>query len=356
VERVADRVRGYLTSAFPVVPELAARPKPLRVLVASHDLKFFGRIKDFLSALPGVELRLDLWPTMTTHDERTSRALNRWADVVICEWCGPNAIWYSQHKRPGQRLIVRLHRTELYNTYPSKVAIEAVDRVVCVSSLYATLTAELAGWPRDKIVVIPNSVDVGQLDRPKLADAQWSVGFIGLAPIERKRFDRALEILSMLRQRDPRFRLVVKTKMPWEYPWIWAEPVERELTSRALYRLRHDPTIRDAVSFDGFGADVGSWLRGVGFLVSSSEDESFHLAPAEGMASGAVPVIINWPGADAIYSPQWIHSSTEEMAEFIDSAVSSGQWGELGRQAKAEVEAAFRVEKVCHEWARLLID
>jgi glycosyltransferase involved in cell wall biosynthesis len=356
VERAADRVRGYLASAFPVVPALAARHKPLRVLVASHDLKFFERIKNYLSALPGVEVRLDLWTTLHTHSERRSRALSEWADVVICEWCGPNAAWYSRHKRAGQRLIVRLHRYELDAGHTRSVVIDSVDRVVCVSSHYASLTVELTGWPQEKVIVVPNSVDVGQLDRPKLANAQWSVGFIGLAPIERKRFDRALDILSMLRQRDPRFRLAVKTKMPWEYPWIWLEAVGRELTNRALYRVRHDTTIQNAVTFEAFGADVGSWLRGVGFLVSSSEDESFHLAPAEGMASGAVPVIINWPGADAIYNPRWVHSSTEEMAEFIYSTVESGQWSEFGRQARAEVDSAFRVEKVCEEWARLLID
>ena len=55
-----------------------------------------------------------------------------WADVVICEWCGPNAIWYSRHKRRGSRLIVRLHRFELSAGYANLVNIKAIDQVVCV--------------------------------------------------------------------------------------------------------------------------------------------------------------------------------------------------------------------------------
>ena len=30
------------------------------------------------------------------HDPEQSRELVDWADVVICEWCGPNAVWYSE--------------------------------------------------------------------------------------------------------------------------------------------------------------------------------------------------------------------------------------------------------------------
>ena len=53
------------------------------------------------------------WEALSVHDVSTSESMAAWADVVICEWAGPNAVWYSRNKRPGQRLIVRLHRFEL---------------------------------------------------------------------------------------------------------------------------------------------------------------------------------------------------------------------------------------------------
>ena len=47
------------------------------------------------------------------HDPIRSEALLEWADLIVCEWFGQNAVWYSRHKRPDQRLVVRLHRFEL---------------------------------------------------------------------------------------------------------------------------------------------------------------------------------------------------------------------------------------------------
>ncbi len=60
--------------------------------------------------------------------------LAEWADVIVCEWCGPNAVWYSEwlkrNGRPDQRLVVRLHRFELYGAWPGRLDIDAIDQVV----------------------------------------------------------------------------------------------------------------------------------------------------------------------------------------------------------------------------------
>ena len=355
-----DRMRSLLDRAFPDQPDgiSAARRelgRPPRILVASHDLKFFTRILDYLRDMPGVQVRLDEWPELTAHDEDASRELLEWADVVICEWAGPNLVWYSHHKREGQRLIVRLHRFELDAGWLSDVRIDAVDQVVCVSPYYAQLTAQRTGWPADKIVVIPNWVDVEQFDRPKLGDVQYTLGMIGISP-HRKRPDLGLEVLSLLRRRDNRYRLAVKSKLPWDYWWIWRNPEERAATERVMERLRTDPTVQGAVSFDGFGGDVPGWLRRVGWVLSTSDDESFHLAPAEGMASGAVPALLPWPGADTIYDPRWIHADPSAMAEAIHRTTSSGTWAREAALARAQVEASFPLDAVCREWARILAE
>lgn len=352
--RAVDRTRAVLAETFPVAPELVNRRRPLRVLVASHDFKFFTRLQEYLTALPGVEIKVDVWPALHEHDEAQSKRLNKWADVVICEWLGPNAAWYSKNKRPGQRLIVRLHRFELFGRYPSAVKIDAVDQVVCVSPHYAALTTAKTGWPAEKVVVIPNWVDMGQLDRPKLTDSEYTLGFIGVAPMARKRLGLALDVLADLRARDPRFQLAIKTKMPWGYPWIWAVPLERQLTSEALHRIHHDPAIQGAVVFDPFGPDVGGFLRRVGFVLSTSDDESFHLSPAEGMASSAVPAVLNWPGSETIYNTRWLHKSVADMADAIWETTTSGEWHKLGREAQDEVRATFSLPLVGAQWANIL--
>jgi len=194
--------------------------------VAGHDLKFFGPLLEYLSEQPGLEVRVDHWRGLGRHSAEASTALARWADVVICEWCGPNAIWYSRHKRRGSRLIVRLHRFELTAGYANLVDIKAIDQVVCVSRHYARLCRERAGWPADKVVTIPNTVDIGQLDRPKLEGARHHLGVIGIVPA-RKRLDRALDVLEELRREDDRYLLFVKSSMPWDHWWVWRKPEER---------------------------------------------------------------------------------------------------------------------------------
>ena len=353
VEKASARLRRSLDRAFPAPLRANRATKPLRIGVASHDFKFFTRVLDHLRALPDVEVRVDAWSEPRGQNLARSVALRDWADVVICEWCGPNAVWYSRHRRPGQRLIVRLHRYELDRRWPAAVEIESVDQVVCVSQSYAAYTRATTGWPASKIVVIPNWVDDAALDRPKFAGSEYNLGFIGMAPA-RKRLDRALDIVESLRRRDPRFGLFVKTKMTWDYPGIWQGPDEREHVDSVMKRIQTTDLLRQHVVFDDFGADVGSWLRRIGFVLSTSDDESFHLAPAEGMASGAVPMILDWPGADTIYDQRWIHRSIDALVEDIDSLVHDGRWEETRRLAQRQVRDAFSLDLVCAAWDELL--
>lgn len=360
MEAAAERLRDILDRTFPHAPAALAAAtsvlgRPLRVAVASHDLKFFSRIHEHLGELPGVELRLDHWEALSVHDAATSEALAAWADVVICEWAGPNLVWYSRHKRPGQRLIVRLHRFELEAGWLADVRADAIDQVVCVSPFYAQLTAQTTGWPVDRIVVIPNWVDVEQFDRPKLAGAEFTLGMIGVSP-HRKRPDLGVEILARLRRRDRRYRLAIKSKMPWDYWWIWRKPQERAEAERLFHRLHDDPVVAGAVTFDGFGGDVAAWLRRVGWVLSTSDDESFHLAPAEGMASGAVPALLPWPGADTIYDTRWIHADPAAVADAIHEVTASQRWDAERAFAREQVSVSFPLDAVCQTWARILVE
>ncbi|MBT2210664.1 glycosyltransferase [Actinomadura sp. NEAU-AAG7] len=342
-------------SSAPAAPAgpAAGEGRRLRVGVAGHDLKFFSRLLDYLQSRPDMEVRVDHWAALKVHDEERSQELVDWADVIVCEWCGPNAIWFAQRKRPGQRLVVRLHRFELYARWPQHLDIDAVDEIICVSPHYADLTREITGWPADKVTTIPNWVDDQQLDRAKLPGAQHHLGMIGIAP-SRKRLDLALDALEELRRDDPRFTLFIKTKLPWEYWWIWQKEEEREHYEKVFRRIRRSPLLAGGVVFDSYGRDVASWLRRIGFVLSTSDDESFHLAPAEGMAAGAVPVLLNWPGADTIYDRRWIHADPPAMAASIAATVSLGRWEQDRLLARDQVRAAYGLDEVCRQWTDML--
>jgi len=359
LDRAAERLRGYLAGAVPARRARRAGTgevdpgRKLRVVVAGHDLKFFMPLLGYLRLQPDLEIRVDQWAALGKHDAAASRELAAWADVVVCEWCGPNAVWYSRHKRRGARLLVRLHRFELASPYPGQLKIGSVNQVVCVSKHYARLCRERTGWPETKVVTVPNALDVAQLDRPKLDGARHHLGLVGMVP-SRKRVDLALDVLEKLRREDDRYLLFVKSGMPWEHWWVWQNPAEREHYADVLRRVQRSPLLRGAVVFDDAGPDVAAWLRRVGFVLSASDDESFHVAPAEGMASRAVPVLRHWPGAETIYDMRWIHRGPAEMAAAIATLGDEGDWRAAGDDAHAQAAAAFNLARVCQAWHGLL--
>src|ERR1700729_4343551 len=351
LDRAADRLRVYLAQAVasdvPGAPIASARADggPLRVVIAGHDLKFFTPLIAYFKLQPGLEVRVDQWASLGEHDEAVSKELAEWADVVICEWCGPNAVWYSRHKRRDTRLIVHLHRFELGSPYPGQVKAGAVNQGICVSKHYARLCRERIGWPAEKGAVIPNALDITQLDRPKLDGARFHLGMVGIVPA-RKRLDLALDVLEELRREDDRYMLYIKSGMPWEHWWVWQIPAEREHYSAALRRVQRSPLLRDAVVFDDAGPDVAAWLRRVGYVLSTSDDESFHVGPAEGMASRAVPVIRHWPGADTIYDRRWIGETTADLVAHVVALDSDEAWRAAGQTAHEQVQA-FELGAVC---------
>lgn len=323
----------------------AARPaEPVRLLLAGHSLGFCAAIGR-RARQRGAAVREDLWQAHGVHDEEASAAALAWADVVHCEWCLGNAVWYSRNKRPGQRLVVRFHRMELDTPHPGEVDLEQVDAMVFVARHVLERACERWGWDAEdpRLRVVPNGVEVGGA-AAKLPGARFNLGAIGYVP-RLKRLDRALDLLELLRARDDRYRLLVKGREPWEYPWMAGREEDRRYYEDLFRRLERAPALRDAVNFEPFGDDVPDFLRGVGWILSSSEVEGHSVALAEGMASGAVPVVLERPGAAEQYERRWVHADPAAAAEAILAAEASGE-------TAAEAEAARRFAERW-SWERL---
>jgi glycosyltransferase involved in cell wall biosynthesis len=320
-----------------------------RVLVASHSLKFFTAIADHLRRC-GADVRFDVWEGHAKHDEAASKKLLDWAEVIVCEWAVGNAVWYARNRHPHQRLIVRLHRMEFETDFPQEIAIDAVERVVFVSEDFRDKAIAQLGWPAGKLEVISNWVDTLMLDRPKLPEARFHLGVLGWIPI-RKRLDRAVDVIEKLSAQDDRWRLYLGGQMPWELRWVWQRLAEHEYFTEQLDRIRSSPRLRRAISFDGHQTNVASWLRKIGFVLSPSDDESFHLAPAEGMASGAVPVVWPWDTAPQVYDRRWIHADSDAAAE----AIAATDWDRERLVAQRFVRERYPLEPVTAAWADLVM-
>src|SRR5690606_22455509 len=87
---------------------------------------------------------------------------------------------------------------------------------------------------------------------------------------------------------------------------------------------------------------------------SCSDAEGSHVALAEGMASGAVPVLLPWPGADELYREEWICASADAAVAAIRESSAPDRWAERAERARSEVRRSHDPVSVTAAWADLL--
>ncbi|WP_120520402.1 glycosyltransferase family protein [Arthrobacter celericrescens] len=353
-ESDAELFRDYLDRAVADYAAVPLLPVKRRVLVAGHDFKFAGELIDVLSQRQDVELRADHWVAQNQQDEAQSRTLLEWADLIFCEFASHNAVWYSWEKLPGQTLVVRFHGYELFSPWIQEINLANVDRIIFVSEFYRNKVIEELGWPREKTAVIPNVVDVLDLNRPKKDGARFHIGIAGIVPIL-KRPDRALDILEQLLATDPRYTVHIRGRAPWDYGWMWQDEVIREAYEAFYERIALNPGLRRRVAFDEFGPDMGRWFQNIGWMLSPSFRETFHLAPVEGMASGAVPVVWEREGAEEIFGNEWVHEDTSAAVEYIKRVNENPEDYAKASEAAVAHARQFDLVKNGHEWLRLLL-
>ncbi|QNP41431.1 glycosyltransferase [Lysobacter solisilvae (ex Woo and Kim 2020)] len=331
---------------------MASTSRKIRVGVSGHDLKFWYPLQKALEATGRYEFREDVWTGHDTHDQASSQTLLEWADVLVAEWALANAVYYSRHKRPHQRLIVRLHLQERGTPYPADIDYSNVERVVFVGEHILRECVEKFAIPRDICMVLGNFVDVARYSLPKFGGAEYTLGIIGTAP-SRKRLDLALDTLELLARHDDRYCLRVKGASPASIPWLWARTAEREYYQQVYSRINSGP-LRHRVIFDPQGNDVHHWLQMVGSILSPSDFESFHMAVSEGAASGAIPVVWSWEGASEIYPEFPLVGSAEEAAALIDFGNRSAAGPRYREQVREVIRARYDSAVIMGQWDDLM--
>lgn len=289
---------------------------PTRVLLAGHDLKFVGELTDSFSTSPNISLDYDEWHTLHSHDLEQSLSKLEKADIVFCEWAGKNAVWYSKNKRASQKLFVRLHGFEARANWLIDIEVDQVDAIIVVSEHMKQRILARTDWPASKIHVIPNSIDSFDLNREKVTDHEYRIGLVGIVPFL-KRPDRALEFFKYLLQWDNRYTLHIRGRFPWEYSHIWKKATSQEQYLDFFQTIGSDPKLYQRIIFEPFGADMASWYRKIGYILSPSDDESFHLAPAEAMVSGTAPIIWDREGAEEVFGSEFVVQDSREAAERV---------------------------------------
>ncbi|MEH1124963.1 glycosyltransferase [Micromonospora sp. CPCC 206061] len=366
----AVRVLNARARREPAAPAPSGRP--LRLLIATRgNANFLSEIRRHYEAHGRVDVRyLDLAADparahltrdstrMIAHilagDSAYGRAVEDWlrphldwADTVFVDWCAAPAVMFTMIDPGPTRIVVRLHSFELFTIWPQLVGFARVDDLVFVSehmrSLAVAALPQLSAATAPRTCVIPNAMRLRGFARPKPPEARFTLGLVGYDAVA-KDARWAVEVLRLLRSRDDRYRLRIVGGAP---------DLGLSAAARAYHqRLGHDLVELErqgAVSRTGRTEDVPAALTGIGVIVSSSVRESFHCALVEGAASGAVPVVRDWPffaghggGARALFPSDWVVNSPAEAAELIiEQTATEERWRRAGAAASSHAIATW---------------
>ncbi|MCM0675567.1 glycosyltransferase family 1 protein [Micromonospora phytophila] len=360
--------------------------RPLRLLIMTNgNAHFLREIRQRYAETPGVELRYlhladdpiagpltrnpggiveHLVAGQSEFGNRVEEWLRPhldWADTLFVDWCVATAAITTLVDPGNTRVIMRLHSFEAFSFWPHLIDFSRVDDLVFVSEHLRDLTTEvvpaLTGARAPRLRVIPNAMDLTGYQRPKDPSARFTLGLIGTSAVA-KDPRWAIEVLRRLRATDERYRLLL---------------VGGGLNPDASESVRHyeEALSTDLAELEPSGAvtrighvdDVPGVLSGIGSILSSSVRESFHCALVEGAASGAVPVVRDWPffadraaGARTLFPADWVVGSQEEAAARIRATTASEEvWRAEGAAAAEYATKTWDWTVVQHDFDELFL-
>lgn len=354
--------------ASPPAQRPPARPAPeTRVLVLPGTYpKFVGQIIDALAGdsvvtvLPlaqldpryavSVSTPTDLherlqWSSGSTPTLRaTVRDAFRDCDVVFADWGDKGAVLASMLAPRECRVVVRFHGVDTLSPWQFLIDWDRVTDVVFVSdhlrrSVERTLGTRIA---HARHHVAPNVVDVDRFTEPSRDSAARTLGMVGWGQKVKDPL-WTLDLLESLRRHDPAWRLVL---VGHDFPARSSRASERACADAFRARAAQSGLV-DAIEYVGFTADLPRHLPDIGFAVSSSYRESFHIGAVEMVAAGAVPVFRDWPvyaqvgGVRGLFPEEWVVRSVDEATERILALAEPEAWRAASAAARDEVRTRF---------------
>lgn len=312
--------------------------EPLRTLVLTDtNFNFMGLAIEHWRQDPTLELRVrdlrtegvdrEWWSLKNCVSDRLQgvspeapiflRKDLEWADVVYVEWNEALAARLSGVQMRA-RLVVRLHRYEAFTQTPTLTDWDNVDTLIVITPYMRELMRRtLPGVAeRTSIQLCPNVIDLQRFERPKHPGAERNIALIQWASIVKDPI-WALEVLRLLHQEDPTWTLLLigsdgRSAQMDEATKHYLDRFDREAESfgDSVRRLGHQQNLPEA-------------LRSANVVLSSSQIEGAPVSLQEAIASGALPVVRNWPavrainGAGSLYPSEWIVDSPAEAAQRI---------------------------------------
>ncbi|MBI5266145.1 MAG: glycosyltransferase [candidate division Zixibacteria bacterium] len=285
--------RMFEATDRPSAPPTATQLSGRRIaFFASHD----AFVKDFISDF-STDNTVRVFNGTTV--ERMKELL-AWADVAWFEWCDHLLVAATKLPKRG-KIVCRLHSYEAFTDMPEQVDWTGVDHLIYVNqSVRDIIGARIpASVPT---TVIHNGVDTNRYNIPADKPTTKKIASVGYINYK-KNPALLLYCFKKIHEHDPAYTLHV----------AGAHQDPRIQLYMENFLKRHPLP----VFFEGWVEDMPSWYRDKQFVISTSLFESFHYSIAEGMASGVLPLIHDWYGADYLYPSEYLYADPDGCLELI---------------------------------------
>lgn len=281
---------------------LAARGHELHVALRSGSL--------LIGELAAVGVKVSTMPLRNALDAPSARQLARLVrrqeiQIVHAHLARDYPLAaYATRRNPRAKLIVTRHVLFSLNRL-HRLVLSQATRVIAVSEAVARAIRAQGLVPGERIVVIPNGVDVDRFEQARarfaglafrhrwnIPENQLLIGSVGeIRPL--KGFEDFLRAAAIIVRKFPNSDFLiagVDASHSGEY-------------RKALERLIADLDLARHVRLFGWLDDLPSFYCALDAFVSASHTESFGLVIAEALVSGTPVVATRTEGAEEILSP-----------------------------------------------------
>lgn len=233
------------------------------------------------------------------------------AKNIWIEWASNFAIIASRIKQKNQKLIIRLHRYELYNEkFMNKINWKNVDKLIFVNSELEKKFIETIN-PDVNTVTIPNAIDINEFIYTKPTDKNYLLAYSqSFNPI--KAYDKLIITFSKLLMINANFKLTIAAKYPTNDIHIKNYNKCKELIKKN--NLSKNIKLHIILNDN----DIYSLLKSHNAIISYSKVESFHYSFAEGLLSGLEGFCNGWRELNPqLFWSNWCYDTEQDFIQSI---------------------------------------
>ena len=274
--------------------------------LVSHNFTFANDIIQGID-FTKIKVYIDMWHSKL---HNISDLCAKISDIVFCEWCLANAIYYSRIIKKTTRLILRIHRFEITKPYLSYINFNKVDEIITINSYIKNLLNKTFKCPIDKITEIPLNTPIPEIliaKEIKYDLKKKNLCMIGTNHKYLKRIDIVLKIFKKIQNHSNNY---------FNLYLIGSKKSE-------LYSLDNNIknmlcNIKNITIIDFLPRNkLFEKYNEMGYIFSVSDVEGCHTSVSEGLAFGVIPLIYRWYGSDLYYPEKYIHYNSEQIINFI---------------------------------------